>query len=1005
MPSPLKTVQLPSAQLSYSQLLSFYPLPSWIIRAGTFEIEASNQAATALYGYSAGEWSSLNFLDLFTEQGKVVFFHKARELYAGKTLEHVARHFRKDKTSFVVRIHLSFPGNTNNQFCVATVVPVANEISAMKENEVTGEKNVGDQLKLLAHLVEQTSDILTAADTNYRPITWNAAAEKIYGIPASHAIGNDIRNFISINYPGSNRDEVRNKISRYGEWRGEVYFVRPTDNRTVYLWMCYKALFDDDSSHLGYLISAIDITERKATESKLIESENRFREMADSSPVMIWMSNENNETVYVNQKWFEFTGKDITGDQNGWSFLVHPEDVVKAKSKFHKAFRERKKVTLTYRMLSADGNYKWVQDVSVPRFLADGSFIGYIGSVVDIEDQKQKEKQLLYHATILDNVSDVVVTTDLDYRVISWNSIAEACYEMKEKDAIGRKMTELIDFSFYDISVPQIIQQLADNGTWTGEASFVNSKGETRYFLYSLKGIYDEKNNKLGYLSIGRDITDRKMAEQKMRQSEQFYRTLIANSLDGMILVNAEGTIIFSSASVKNVLGFEPEEITGRNAFEFVHGDDLAWAFQSFQREVVENPEVKFIVVRLRKKSGEWLWCMVRGHNLLANPSINSLVVYFHDDTLRKEASDALKESEKRFRSLIRDLQVGVFLSDKYGNIIMGNAALSKMFSIPEEQLVGRHVFDILSIDMIDEKGQFVPVENRPVMGSIRSKRSVKDVVVGVIHPVTQERCWIMMNADPILDENGEIRHVVCSFMDLTERKKLERKLVEDQVASQKQITKATIEGQEAERREIGKELHDNIGQQLTTIKLFLDIARSTANEPTNEMLGMALKAVSDVINGVRAMSRSLVPSTLQDLGLVESINELTDSFSRTLSTNIEFIYHEFDEQILPDNYKLTLFRIVQEQLNNIIKYAEARKVSIRLCSDPRNTLLEIQDDGRGFDIRTLKKGLGLVNIRNRAELLGGKMELMTSPGHGCLLKVTLPNERFASGDRIVAVD
>ena len=148
----------------------------------------------------------------------------------------------------------------------------------------------------------------------------------------------------------------------------------------------------------------------------------------------------------------------------------------------------RRKVTLTYRMLSAEGNYKWVQDVSVPRFLADGSFIGYIGSVVDIEDQKQKEKQLLYHATILENVSDVVVTTDLDFKVISWNAIAEACYEMKERDAIGKKMSELVDFTYNDTTVAGVVQRLEANGTWLGEASFVNSKGERRYFLYSLKG-------------------------------------------------------------------------------------------------------------------------------------------------------------------------------------------------------------------------------------------------------------------------------------------------------------------------------------------------------------------------------------------------------------------------------------------------------------------------------------------------------------------------------------
>ena len=119
---------------------------------------------------------------------------------------------------------------------------------------------------------------------------------------------------------------------------------------------------------------------------------------------------------------------------------------------------------------------------------------------------------------------------------------------------------------------------------------------------------------------------------------------------------------------------------------------------------------------------------------------------------------------------------------------------------------------------------------------------------------------------------------MVCSFTDITERKKMDQKLLNDGINHQKELTQATIDGQENERREIGKELHDNIGQQLTTIKLFLDMAKTTADDNTNEMVSMALKGVSDVINEVRAMSRSLVPYTLKDLGLVESIEELVES-------------------------------------------------------------------------------------------------------------------------------
>jgi signal transduction histidine kinase len=220
----------------------------------------------------------------------------------------------------------------------------------------------------------------------------------------------------------------------------------------------------------------------------------------------------------------------------------------------------------------------------------------------------------------------------------------------------------------------------------------------------------------------------------------------------------------------------------------------------------------------------------------------------------------------------------------------------------------------------------------------------------------------------------------------------LERKIFAEKMAHQRQVAQATIDGQEKERLEIGKELHDNIGQQLTTIKLFLDMAKTTADQKTLDMVNMALRGVSDVINEVRSISRSLVPPTLKDLGFIDSVNDLIDSIRTTQSLQIELDFFEFDEDLLPENKKLALFRILQEQLNNIIKYARASQVVIILRQTHDNILLQIKDDGVGFDLKKVKKGLGIINISNRAELLGGSALLTSSPGNGCEVNVSLPN-------------
>ncbi|HEU4470170.1 MAG TPA: PAS domain S-box protein [Flavisolibacter sp.] len=857
------------------------------------------------------------------------------------------------------------------------------------QQDITGKKKTEQKLKLLADLVEQTSDILTAADLDYRPVTWNSAAERIYGLTAAQAIGSDLRKYFVLHYQNTTREVVRKIIAEKGEWRGETCFTRPTDKKTVTLWMSFKLMKDEENRALGFLVSATDITERKEAESRLKESENRFREMADCSPIMIWMSNENNETTYINRKWQAFTGEDITSRGTGWSDLVHPADLEKAKGEFDRAFSQKQPVTVIYRLRSAGGSYRWVHDSSVPRFLADGSFVGYIGSAVDIQDQKEKEEQLHYQAMVLENVSDILVTTDLDFRVTTFNKTAEEHYGIAEADALGKRMSQMMDFRFAGSSLDAVIADLRSIGIWKGEVS-VEINGQTKHYLHSIKYIFDENHNKIGFLSSGKDITERKLADEKLRESELFYRTLIDDSHNAILLLDEQANITFASNGVETLLGYKTADVIGTNGFDYVKMEDLTWAMESFSRELQERPEIKSIIVRLKKADGSWLWCMVRGHNMLNNPYIKSMVVYFHDDSQRKKANDALKESEKRFRDLIRDMQIGVILLDKEGRAMLCNEAFANTFGLDKEELIGMPIREI-ALDPIHEDGRPFAEEETPAYKVTHTRQAVKDVVMGNYRAKTGDRVWILINADPVLDAQGEIIHVVCSVKDMTDRKKMEADQLAKQISHQRQLTQATIDGQENERQEIGKELHDNIGQQLTTIKLFLDLAKTTADDTTNEMVSMALKGVSDVINEVRAISRTLVPSTLKDLGLVDSINELIESIGRAQLLTFDFDHSDFCEEGLAENQQLTVFRMVQEQLNNIVKHARARQVFIRLRTTAAGFSLEIGDDGQGFDPQKTPKGLGFVNMRNRAGLFGGQVEVLSSPGKGCIVKVDFP--------------
>ena len=236
-------------------------------------------------------------------------------------------------------------------------------------------------------------------------------------------------------------------------------------------------------------------------------------------------------------------------------------------------------------------------------------------------------------------------------------------------------------------------------------------------------------------------------------------------------------------------------------------------------------------------------------------------------------------------------------------------------------------------------------------------------------------------------DRHGNAYRMIGAAQDITERKKLEQELVRQQKA----ISQATINTQERERTEISKELHDNVNQVLTTTKLYLDLAMSNP-ELKDALIAKSSRNIINVIAEIRQLSQSLMIPSLGDLGLVDSIEDLIENINATKKITAVFLCEEIEEGTLDENQKLTMFRIVQEALNNIVRHAEARETIIELSVQKGMIRLVIKDDGKGFDPTAVKTGAGLNNIRNRVYLLNGSLTVDAQSGKGCTLVVELPH-------------
>jgi signal transduction histidine kinase len=253
----------------------------------------------------------------------------------------------------------------------------------------------------------------------------------------------------------------------------------------------------------------------------------------------------------------------------------------------------------------------------------------------------------------------------------------------------------------------------------------------------------------------------------------------------------------------------------------------------------------------------------------------------------------------------------------------------------------------------------------------------------------TGRQYWVHIQGQILFDEEGNFERFFAIQTDITEKILLENKLAAERLSREREITAAVLTAQENERSDIGKEIHDNLGQILGAANLYIQMAKKyDANKDL--YLEKSSIHITTVIAEIRKIAKDLLTPGLYIIGLTDSITILIEDIMAVHSMIIELQIEDFDEEELDQKLQLTIFRIVQEQLNNIIKHAEARNVVIRLDRQDNQVILQISDDGEGCNMFDKQHGVGLINIRSRAALYKGSVDIVSSTGKGFDLKVVL---------------
>jgi two-component system sensor histidine kinase UhpB len=341
-----------------------------------------------------------------------------------------------------------------------------------------------------------------------------------------------------------------------------------------------------------------------------------------------------------------------------------------------------------------------------------------------------------------------------------------------------------------------------------------------------------------------------------------------------------------------------------------------------------------------------------------------------------------LRESEERYRGLFHNnpMPMWVFDTINFSILEMNEAAVLHYGYTPAE-FMGLTLADI-----------YLDADRHELRREVDSAVRIRDGIKKGIH------AHMKKNGDVIFADvawhrisyKGRLAILELAG-DVTERVHLERELNVQNVTRQRQITEAVIVAQEKERTEIGKELHDNVNQILGASNLYINTAM-TEEDMRQELLERSTELVSKAINEIRKISKSLITPGLREIGLIESIEDIIEDIRVSKEAPaIDLDLENISEEQIEDRRKLTLFRIVQEQLNNVVKHARATRVLIRLSLEGHYIVLTVADNGVGFDAGHHRRGVGITNIISRAELFSGKVEIASAPGEGCVLTVSLP--------------
>ena len=486
-----------------------------------------------------------------------------------------------------------------------------------------------------------------------------------------------------------------------------------------------------------------------------------------------------------------------------------------------------------------------------------------------------------------------------------------------------------------------------------------------------------------GLLGIGFNLT------KDINFLQRHVATIIESLSEGFVIQDKNGKIIGSNQRAVEILGLPQKEMHGRTS------KDKRWkaiteAGTTFPGE--EHPPMQALrskksiqnfVMGIHQKKGDLRWLLVNAQPIFLNGSSKpeAVVSLFNDITEGKEAEMRLKETNQFLQHLFATVSNTIWEYDFKKGFAFHNESFRKLFGYAPGKLFYSRSWWLSKLHPADRKKAHAILRQ-----ALKKKQHYWECEYRFLAK-NGEYKNILDKASIIYFENKPAR-MIGAMQDMTDKRYLEEQLLKMAVATKQEIIDATIIAQEKEKHELGRELHDNVNQLLAVARLYIDIAEKQGALET--YLPKAKEYLENAIQEIRKVSRQLALN-VKEFGLLTSIQSLVKDLSIQQQFRVVFHHNTFDEKIIPPNIAVSVYRVFQEKIRNIMKYSQAQTVTIQLTVKRKQLFLKINDDGIGFDLSEKRNGIGLSNIYNRIENMNGTIDLKAAKGKGVDMQIIIP--------------